>query len=286
MRPDFTPEDLLAGLFPISPSPPPAPPAPPSSFPVTSPLGLTAVGKRPRQNSQPGRSSSYTRGAHLLPERLSHLLPPDAQLHGSGKLRLSVAATATGTDDERGSVRALRPLSGRGYVPPDHTSHHNHEHHPPNWQLPSSNAQLSHAVVITGLESASAAVQETLWDVLRTRTVVLEQEGGGAGNVWNLPDGFILVYVASLGDGSSRPAIQSALVRSPRRLHSVAKPLTTTNFLSARQIRIQCKRCSPHSGTHAWIGPPTFSHPATRSASQSRIPREPPTAHPTLLATA
>lgn len=81
--------------------------------------------------------------------------------------------------------------------------------------MPIAHAQLAHAVVITGLESASAAVQETLWDVLRTRTVVLEQEGGAAGNVWNLPDGFILVYVCPLGDGSSRPAIQNALVSQP-----------------------------------------------------------------------
>jgi hypothetical protein len=221
VRPEFTPEDLLLGLFPIPPSGGPA--APPSSFPNTT--TLNPHGKRSRQNSQTGRSSSYTTrggagGGGHNPERLSHLLPPDAQFHG--RLRLSVAATAGGTDDERGSVRALRPLSGRGYVPPD-VAHHHHT----NWQLPSTNAQLSHAVVITGLESASAAVQETLWDVLRTRTVVLEQEGGGgggagggAGNVWNLPDGFVLVYVAPLGDGSSRPAIQSALVSERRHSYS------------------------------------------------------------------
>ncbi|KIM30496.1 hypothetical protein M408DRAFT_328080 [Serendipita vermifera MAFF 305830] len=219
VKADSTVEDLLVGLFPIPPGSPPTGtgPATPSSS-VLSPLALTPLDrKRPRQNSHPGRIPSYTRASHhlLLPDRLSHLLPPDASASagggGGGRYRLSVAATATGgTDDERGSMRALRPLSGRGYVPPDpHIAHDAHL----QLQMPSSaHVQLAHAVVITGLESASAAVQETLWEVLRTRTVVLEQEGGTAGNVWNLPDGFILVYVCPLGDGSSRPAIQSALL--------------------------------------------------------------------------
>jgi hypothetical protein len=213
VRQEFTPEDLLAGLF----ATPPVSTSQSTVVPTNSNITPTASGDKPlerrtrqRQNSQlassiaaasaTARSSSYTRGASH--NRLSHL---NVDAHHTSKFRLSVAATITGTDDERGSIRALRPLSGRGYLPPENDVFATHQ----NSQ--SQQIQLPHAVVITGLESASSSVQETLWDMLRTKTVVLEQEGE-VGNLWNLPDGFILVYVSSLGDGSSRPALQSALV--------------------------------------------------------------------------
>jgi len=214
VRPEFTPEDLLAGLF----ATPPVSTSPSTVLPTNSNLTPTASVEKPlerrtrqRQNSQlassitaasaAARSASYVRGASH--NRLPHL---NLDAHHTSKFRLSVAATITGTDDERGSIRALRPLSGRGYLPPEHDAFVTHQNSQSQQQI-----QLPHAVVITGLESASSSVQETLWDMLRTRTVVLEQEGE-VGNLWNLPDGFILVYVSSLGDGSSRPALQSALV--------------------------------------------------------------------------
>jgi hypothetical protein len=183
---------------------------------------------RPRQNSllalsQAGRSSSYTRGSLFFAdrdrdrdrekERPSHFSPfPSEQ----PRYRLSVAATVD--DDDHDSVKGLRPLSGRGFSPPDtedmfSSITSDRDALSPGGQSQSmATAQLPHAIVISGLETASSAVQETLWDVLRTRTVVLEEADGGHGNVWNLPDGFILVYVCPLGDGSSRPAIQNALV--------------------------------------------------------------------------
>lgn len=215
VRPEFTPEELLAGLFA---SPPTVSTSPSTAVPSNSniappPPSLDKPSERrprQRQNSQLGssmtaasaavRSPSYTRGGSY--NRISHLA---LDAHHPTKYRLSVAATITGTDDERGSIRALRPLSGRGYLPPENDMFAGH---------PTSQAQqvqLPHALVVSGLESASSSVQETLWDMLRTRMVVLEQEGE-VGNIWNLPDGFILIYVCSLGDGSSRPALQSALV--------------------------------------------------------------------------
>ncbi|KAG8826445.1 hypothetical protein FRC19_008909 [Serendipita sp. 401] len=64
------------------------------------------------------RSSSYVR-SHTqmsLQDRLSHvadtLLPP-----APGKARLSTAATVTGfTDDDHGSIRGVRPISGRVFL--------------------------------------------------------------------------------------------------------------------------------------------------------------------------
>lgn len=224
VKPEFTPEDLLSGLFHV----------PPWNSPSSAGLSSSATPAerkiRPRQNSllalsQTGRSSSYTRASHLFSEhergrdrdRFSHFLSEQP------RYRLSVAATVD--DDDQESVRGLRPLSGRGFSPPDQ------EDLSSSYMLPSAatdtpgaqsmsmsmaTAQLPHAIVISGIETASNAVQETLWDVLRTRTVVLEEADGGAGNVWNLPDGFILVYVCPLGDGSSRPALQNALVSTWR----------------------------------------------------------------------
>jgi hypothetical protein len=221
----------LFSLFPPSLASPGSPQQAPSTITHSQSHDHRRPHPRQRQNS-----SSYMRSSshgHIpnYAERLSHLFPEGFlhnQHHGKdilqGKFRLSAAPTVTATEDDRVSVRALRPVSGRGYIPPDHDiashpHHHHHSHHQSHSLshghfFPNTFSQLPHAVIISGLEMTSSAVQDTLLDVIRTRAVVLESSEGtdDAGTIWNLPDGFILICVCPLGDGSSRPGLQTSLV--------------------------------------------------------------------------
>lgn len=65
------------------------------------------------------------------------------------------------------------------------------------------------ALVISGLENAALPSQRALTRVLAEKRVVLEDEDGD--EVWNLPDGFIMVYVCSI-DPHERPPIHKTLV--------------------------------------------------------------------------
>ncbi|PVG02573.1 hypothetical protein CPB86DRAFT_772754 [Serendipita vermifera] len=239
-RPEYTPEELLFSLFPPSLASPASPQTAPPVAIHTQSHDHRRPHPRQRQNS-----SSYMRSSshgHIpnYAERLSHLFPEGFlhnQQHGKeilqGRFRLSAAPTVTATEDDRVSVRALRPVSGRGYIPPDHdlashshqqhqqqhSYHPGHSHHQSHSLshghfFPNTYSQLPHAVIISGLETTSSAVQDTLLDVIRTRAVVLESEDGteDGGTIWNLPDGFILICVCPLGDGSSRPGLQSSLL--------------------------------------------------------------------------
>lgn len=186
LKSDSSVDDLLNGLFSVSP---------------IAGFSTQRKGVPRRSNHNVSRTPSYT-------QQTLHI-PPDSS---NSRFRLSVAATVT--DDERGSVRGLRPLSGRGFIPPDIDA--SSFVHLPTGSEAVQQASLPHAIVVTGIETASNTVQETLWDVLRTRTVVLEDTDGKSGGAhWNLPDGFMLVAVCPLGDGKSRPTIQKALVSPP-----------------------------------------------------------------------
>ncbi|KAG8788582.1 hypothetical protein FRB91_007492 [Serendipita sp. 411] len=166
------------------------------------------------------RSSSYVR-SHTqmsLQDRLSHvadtLLPP-----APGKARLSTAATVTGfTDDDHGSIRGVRPISGRVFLHGDHDAASvialTATHHLVQPSFSQNSAfQFPQACIVHGLETAPKHVQETLWDILRTRSCSFNREGDEEhGLVANMPEGFILVYVCPLGDGSSNPPLMKALL--------------------------------------------------------------------------
>jgi hypothetical protein len=68
-------------------------------------------------------------------------------------------------------------------------------------------------LVISGLENASVASQRGLSRALAEKRVVLEDEDGDEAydEVWNLPEGFIMVYVCPI-DPRERPAIHKTLV--------------------------------------------------------------------------
>lgn len=67
-------------------------------------------------------------------------------------------------------------------------------------------SHLPQVVVISNLERAGRSAHLALAEVLRTRQIVLDTA------VWNLPDGFFIVYVSQVGDGYERPAIHTTLV--------------------------------------------------------------------------
>jgi hypothetical protein len=80
--------------------------------------------------------------------------------------------------------------------------------------------QLPHALVISGLEYTTDFTQRTFANVLVERQVVLENRVAGEPKTetddqhgaWNLPDGFITVYVCPL-NARERPPIHKSLVR-------------------------------------------------------------------------
>ena len=91
---------------------------------------------------------------------------------------------------------------------------------------PLQSKQLPRALVISGLEFATDLTQRTFANVLSEKQVILESkpnkvaaeticqtETDNDDGAWNLPDGFITVYVCPL-NARDRPCIHKSLVRS------------------------------------------------------------------------
>lgn len=82
--------------------------------------------------------------------------------------------------------------------------------------LPSGGfGDVPQALVVSGLEHAGTRCQRALLDVLVQRKIVLDQDEGYASEdddgVWNLPDGFMMVYVCTM-DPKDRPHIHKTLL--------------------------------------------------------------------------
>ena len=91
---------------------------------------------------------------------------------------------------------------------------------------PLHSKQLPHALVISGLEYATDLTQLTFANVLSEKQVILESKHNKVAaesnnrqtepdddiGAWNLPDGFITVYVCPL-NARDRPCIHKTLVR-------------------------------------------------------------------------
>ncbi|CAK5281329.1 unnamed protein product [Mycena citricolor] len=67
------------------------------------------------------------------------------------------------------------------------------------------------ALVVSGLENSALSSQRALTRVLAEKRVVLEEEDDVYDEVWNLPEGFITVYVCPV-DPHERPAIHKNLL--------------------------------------------------------------------------
>jgi hypothetical protein len=115
---------------------------------------------------------------------------------------------------------------------------------------------LPKALVVSGLELTSWATQRALVEVFTERRVVLES-GRDSKNekadvtgkksskddrefvedgVWNLPDGFIMVYVCSL-DPRERPKIHKSLVSIYASSSPVLQVINISVFNSSTSLR-------------------------------------------------
>ncbi|RXW18058.1 hypothetical protein EST38_g7792 [Candolleomyces aberdarensis] len=77
--------------------------------------------------------------------------------------------------------------------------------------------ELPRALILSGIEKSSAPVQHALSNVLSERSIALDEDAGG---VWNLPAGFITIYVCSVNN-SRRPAIEKSLLDKFSLSHNV-----------------------------------------------------------------
>ncbi|KAJ6587225.1 hypothetical protein DFH09DRAFT_1142956 [Mycena vulgaris] len=95
------------------------------------------------------------------------------------------------------------------------------------------------ALVISGLEHATVPSQRSLTRVLAEKRVVLEDEDGDEGfdEVWNLPEGFLMVYVCPI-DARERPDIHKTL------LDKFAMSATVTPHHSIRALLLAPSRSS------------------------------------------
>lgn len=189
-------KDFIRSLF-------PAPPAPlsrirsrsarkPSTGFLTSPASPTAAAPRKRQQSD---ASGYPLGAQ----------------------EDEYDSTSTAAYFPRSPRASTRPDWERGisthYDAPAETA----SPHSSASQLALDAAwtpRLPNALVVSGLEHAGTAVQHTLSEILRTRSVVVDDDAGspaGGGRIESLPDPFIVVYVCPQ-DKFERPPISKGLV--------------------------------------------------------------------------
>ncbi|KAJ6498982.1 hypothetical protein C8R45DRAFT_980564 [Mycena sanguinolenta] len=124
------------------------------------------------------------------------------------------------------------------------------------------------ALVISGLENATLPSQRALSRALAEKRVVLEDEDGDEvyDEVWNLPDGFIMVYVCPL-DARERPPIHKTL------LDKFAMSATVSPHHSVRALL-----ASPSRNSASYRNSPAL-HTAPLPQSQST-----PTSSPNVLA--
>ncbi|KAJ7268660.1 hypothetical protein B0H12DRAFT_1095966 [Mycena haematopus] len=156
-----------------------------------------------------------------------------------------------------------RPAAARGPLP--------HAFSDPTPLRPKSErapALQPRALVISGLENATLQSQRGLSRALAEKRVVLEDEDGDEGydEVWNLPDGFIMVYVCPI-DARERPPIHKTL------LDKFAMSATVSPHHSVRALL-----ASPSRNSASYRNSPAL-HTAPLPQSQST-----PTSSPNVLA--
>lgn len=199
---------------------------------TSSALTATSVGTvtnngRPRKKSI-AASSAITTGTYSSAGflNITHPLQVMGQPSSPSTSRRPPSAgllSAWDGDHDSASIRALRPESAHGLHietnPPTPTT--------PVVNLPSSTfpgerekaVRLPHALVISRVEKAKPSVQRAIADVLRSGRVVLSPKSGketwedeedeedherAEETAWNLPTGFLVVYVSPMGDGTGR----------------------------------------------------------------------------------
>jgi hypothetical protein len=105
-------------------------------------------------------------------------------------------------------------------------------------QRRSENSLLPTVLVLTGLEHASVPCQRALLRTLLENRVPFDEHSSSKPSLWELPEGFTLVYVCPF-DPRERPSIHKSLVRHPLltflfpRVLPNVRPYSSTSFRSA-----------------------------------------------------
>ena len=191
LRPQSTPADIVNGLF---------------LFAGSAPVTRKPHNNNRRPHSSQGRGGrprtpSYTRPVPHIIDRAPHVFESEARPP-------SITVTEEGL-----STRGVRE-SGRDFPVFDHHDSLEFAQTNTTSQADLRRPYLPHALVVAGLDYASAETQQALWEIIRRRTVVIEedQEDPHDGEIWNLPENFLIVSITSLGDGRARPQIIKPLV--------------------------------------------------------------------------
>lgn len=194
LRSQSTPADIVNGLFLSAPASSSAP------KPTRRPPNR-------RQHSSQGRGSrprtpSYTRPVPHIIDRAPHVFESEARPP-------SITLTEEGL-----STRGIRE-SGRDFPALDHHDSLSFAQTNATSQVDVRRPYLPHGLVVAGLDYASPEAQQALWEIIRRRTVVIEEDQDGDphdGEIWNLPENFLIVSITSLGDGRTRPQMIKPLV--------------------------------------------------------------------------
>ncbi|TEB37205.1 hypothetical protein FA13DRAFT_890774 [Coprinellus micaceus] len=125
--------------------------------------------------------------------------------------------------------------------------------------------ELPHALILSGLERASSAVQQELSSAIADKRVTLAGDGGG---VWKFPDGFIVIYICSI-HSTERPRIHKSLLDKFAMSH---------NILVSQSSR-QALRSISFSPMHSFSQTPSFSQSNSGSPTTpytTPLPQTPP----------
>lgn len=114
----------------------------------------------------------------------------------------------------------------------------------------SSASLLPMAVVVTGLEHSSVPCHRALLRTLLENRVTFDEDPGAAKHAsWDLPEGFVLVYVCPF-DPRERPSIHKSLACHPTTTYLFSCALTKNTPLVARQNFAQrARRPAPQHPT-------------------------------------
>lgn len=189
LRSQSTPADILNGLF-LSPPPSSNAPKPTRRPPNRRQHSSQGRGGRPR-------TPSCTRPVPHIIDRAPHVFESEPRPPSIEGL----------------STRGVRE-SGRDFPALDHHDSLSFAQTNTTSQADVRRPHLPHGLVVAGLDYASPEAQQALWEIIRRRTVVIEEDPGDphGGEIWNLPENFLIVSITSLGDGRARPQMIKPLV--------------------------------------------------------------------------
>ncbi|KAJ7217740.1 hypothetical protein GGX14DRAFT_516982 [Mycena pura] len=198
-------------------------------------LAKPPVTQRNRNNATWSRSSSKRPRRRSISSSNDMIGTTASNPFGDSHEALPSASSSVGNP----SGTAPRPLKSRSLLP--------HTVSDPTPLRPRPDSLINsqpRALVISGLENAALPSQRALTKVLAERRVILEDEDGGYDEVWNLPDGFMMVYVCPF-DARERPPIDKTLVDKFAMSATVSPHHTIRALLSSPSRNSASYRNSP-----------------------------------------